>query len=150
MKGGSFLALFVALWMLLVSAAAPAQTLPAARAGRLELAAVPQEPLPLRGEWGFAWHSYLDPGWQQLPTQAMAPVPSHWNDLTVDGKPPGEDGWGSYALLVDCPRGQSLAVEALGERTASRLFVNGTLVAQHGTLGTSAADTRAAVHNRVP
>src|SRR5205085_10361007 len=65
-------------------------------------------------------------------------------------KPHGQDGWGSYVLQVDCPQGQSLAVEALGERTASRLFVNGTLVAQHGTLGTSAQDTRAAVHNRVP
>jgi signal transduction histidine kinase/DNA-binding NarL/FixJ family response regulator len=92
----------------------------------------------------------VNPAWERLPTSALAPVPSNWNELEADGKPAGQDGWGTYMLQVDCPRGQSLAVEALGQRTASRLFVNGELVAQHGELGTSAADTHGAVHSRVP
>jgi len=144
------LAFLLTLWMLVASAGAAAQPLPQAQAGRLALTGVPSQPVPLRGDWGFAWHRYVDPAWEQLPTQALAPVPANWNELAADGKPPGENGWGSYVLQVDCPRGQSLAVEALGQRTASRLFVNGALVAQHGALGTTAADTHAAVHNRVP
>jgi len=144
------LAFLLALWMLAASTGGAAQSLPFAQAGRLALPEVPRQAVPLRGDWGFAWHRYVDPAWEQLPTQALARVPANWNDLTADGKPSGQNGWGSYVLQVDCPRGQSLAVEALGQRTASRLYVNGTLVAQHGTLGTSAADTHAAVHNRVP
>ncbi len=77
-------------------------------------------------------------------------MPASWNELTADGKPPGQDGWGSYVLLVDCPHGQSLAIEALGQRTASRLFVNGQEVAAHGEPGPSPQQSHAAVYNRVP
>jgi two-component system, sensor histidine kinase ChiS len=151
MHGRSVLAFLLALWLLLSAApAGAALPPPEASSGRLELQAAPDEPVPLRGAWGYAWHRYLDPNWDRLPTSAFASVPANWNDLHADGKPPGENGWGSYVLQVDCPRGESLAVEAVGQRTASRLFVNGELVAQHGTPGTSAADTHAAVHARVP
>lgn len=150
MTGRCLLALLATLCGLLAAPAGAAATTPLARGGRLELPTLPAEPVPLRGEWGFAWHQFVDPSWQSLPTQAVATVPSHWNELTADGKPRGEDGWGSYVLQVDCPHGQSLAVEAMGERTAARLFINGTLVAQHGTPGPDAAHNRAAIYNRVP
>jgi signal transduction histidine kinase/ActR/RegA family two-component response regulator len=150
MPGRALLAFLAAVWMFAIVPPAAAQSLPTASAGRLALPALPQEPVALRGEWGFAWHRYVDPQWQELPTRAFAPVPSNWNNVGADGKPPGQDGWGSYVLQVDCPAGQSLAVEAVGQRTASRLFVNGTLVAQHGELGTDAASTHAAIHNRIP
>ncbi|WP_169420884.1 response regulator [Ramlibacter agri] len=139
--------------MLFLLAAGPAaadHTLPAAMAGRLELAWVPDEPLPLQGEWGFAWHRFVDPHWQGLPTSAFAPVPSSWNDLTVDGKPPGENGWGTYALQVDCPAGRSLAVEVNGQRTASRLYINGEEVAAHGEPGPDRERSWPAVYSRVP
>jgi two-component system, sensor histidine kinase ChiS len=150
MTGRCVLALLAALCALLAPAAGAAETAPMARAGRLELPVVPSAAVPLRGEWGFAWHQFVDPSWQSLPTQAVATVPSNWNELTAGGKPRGENGWGSYVLQVDCPRGESLAVEAVGERTTSRLFINGTLVAQHGTPGPDAAHNRAAIYNRVP
>ena len=89
MPGRGPLAFLLALWMLALSTVAPAQALPTAIAGRLVLHEVPREPVSLRGEWGFAWHRYLDPDWQQLPTQALAPVPSVWNDIVADGKPRG-------------------------------------------------------------
>lgn len=140
----------LALSFLLVAAVGAGAREPTAVAGRLELAGNLQAPVDLRGQWGFAWQQFVDPGWETLPTTAFAPVPSSWNDVSADGKPPGEDGWGSYVLQVDCPRGESLAVEATGQRTASRLFVNGTEVAAHGEPGRSRGATWAAVHNRVP
>ncbi|MCG2593110.1 response regulator [Ramlibacter sp. XY19] len=118
--------------------------------GRMALAAVPAEPLPLQGEWGFAWQQFVDPNWSQLPTRAFATVPAAWNDLAAGGKPPGGAGWGSYVLQVDCPAGQALAVEAMAQRTAGRLFINGTLVAEHGVPGPSADQSWAAVFNRTP
>jgi signal transduction histidine kinase/ActR/RegA family two-component response regulator len=123
---------------------------PLAQGATLALPHIQGEPVYLRGQWGFAWQRFVDPHWQELPTRATAPVPSSWNDVRADGKPRGEDGWGSYFLRVDCPRGESLAVEALPQRTASRLFVNGELVASHGEPGRTAAGTWAAVPTRVP
>src|SRR5512139_2267308 len=116
MSGRSVLAVLAALWFLLWGVpVGAAPSAPVAQAGHLALAALPSGTFPLRGEWGFAWHRFVDPGWDSLPTRAFAPVPSNWNGLTADGKPAGQDGWGSYLLQVDCPRGQSLAVEALAE-----------------------------------
>ncbi|GAB3666433.1 response regulator [Ramlibacter alkalitolerans] len=139
--------LLAALLVLVLAGVAGARA-PQARQGVLDVPAVPDRPLALQGQWGFAWQQFVDPAWQQLPTQGFAPVPSSWN--TIDGKPAGENGWGSYVLQVNCPVGASLAIEAVGQRTASRLFVNGTEVAAHGRPGPSAQASWAAVHNRVP
>ena len=99
--------------LLLFLAVLSARAVPAARAqqGVLTVAQSPTRPLPLDGEWGFAWQRFVDPAWQELPTRAFASVPGSWNDIDADGKPPGEDGWGSYVLRVDCPAGQSLALD---------------------------------------
>jgi two-component system, sensor histidine kinase ChiS len=140
----------LALLFVLASGVAGAAKSPAAVHGELALAAGNRDALPLQGEWGFAWHRFVAPDWEQLPTTAFAPVPSSWNDLGVDGKPPGPNGWGSYVLRVDCPTGKSLAVEAVGQRTASRLFVNGTEVGAHGRPGPSPASSYAAVYRRIP
>ena len=139
--------------VLALAGLAPAQAdhLPGpAVAGRLALAEVPERAVPLVGQWGFAWNQFVDPGWQQLPTTALAPVPASWNDLDTGGKPPGADGWGSYVLQLDCPAGSAMAIEAIGQRTAARMFVNGTEVAAHGSPGPSPAQNVAAVYNRTP
>jgi signal transduction histidine kinase/DNA-binding response OmpR family regulator len=135
---------------LLLTPAAAAVPRPEAVQGRLQLPAPPSQPVALQGEWGFAWQEFVDPAWQQLPAGGFARVPASWNELRADGKPPGENGWGSYVLQVDCPRGQALAVEAVPQRTASRLFVNGEAVAAHGEPGPSAEAGTGAVYTRVP
>lgn len=123
---------------------------PAATGGVFELPTRPDEPVFLAGEWGFAWERFVDPNWQALPTTALADVPGDWNELTADNKPNTAEGWGSYVLQVNCPAGQSLALDALPQRTASRLFVNGIAVAQHGRPGATAGQSWAAVHDRIP
>jgi signal transduction histidine kinase/DNA-binding response OmpR family regulator len=138
--------LFLALLPLL----ACARGSPVAVQGRLQLAEAPAGPLPLQGEWGFAWQQFVDPRWTQLPARDFATVPAAWNDLSAGGKPPGGAGWGSYVLQVDCPQGASLALEAVAQRTAGRLYVNGTLVAEHGVPGPTPEQSRAAVFNRTP
>jgi len=149
MRRTSSLAAFLlgVLAFLLLPALASARA-PLAVQGVLELPARIDHPVPLEGQWGFAWQQFVDPHWQQLPTQAFAPVPSSWNE--IPGKPAGENGWGSYVLQVNCPAGQAIAVEAVGQRTAARLFVNGTEVASHGRPGPSPQESWAAVPNRVP
>lgn len=148
--GRALLALLLSLGLLPAFVAAATAPPASAVQGQVTLE-VPSRPVPLQGEWAFAWQRFVDPDWQQLPAGGFIAVPAGWNEATADGKPARENnGWGSYALQVNCPAGQSLAVEAFGQRTASRLFVNGTLVAQHGEPGPTAAANWAAVHNRVP
>ena len=76
--GRALLALFFILWLMPArgdtTAAAPA---PAVQ-GQLTLEA-PARPVPLQGEWGFAWQRFVDPAWQQLPTAAFIAVPAGWN-----------------------------------------------------------------------
>jgi len=141
--------LLVALLFLLLAAGCSSAPPPLkAVQGVLQFPERVTEPVALEGQWGFAWQQFVDPAWDRLPASAYAPVPSNWNKLP--GKPPGEHGWGSYLLQVNCPVGQSLAVEAVGQRTASRLFVNGTEVAVHGQPGANPQASWAAVHNRIP
>lgn len=147
--GRRVLACALALLLLLATGVAGAAA-PRAVAGHIELPANLQRPVLLRGEWGFAWHRFVDPHWERLPASAFAPAATSWNELTVDGKPAGPDGWGSYVLQVDCPAGEALAVEAVPQRTASRLYVNGELVAAHGLPGPSYEASAAAVYRRVP
>jgi len=158
-RRGAF-ACLVALWLALcaagAAAAAPAAApvapaaAPLAQAGRLVIPSTPKRPVALNGEWVFRWHAFVEPHWDTLPAGGVAPVPSSWNDIDADGKAPGPEGWGSYLLRVDCPAGQSLAIEPVGQRTAARLFVNGVAVAAHGEPGPAAGESRAAVFQRVP
>ncbi|HZN46345.1 MAG TPA: hypothetical protein VFB71_01870, partial [Ramlibacter sp.] len=146
-KPAAFL-LFALLLVVFTTGCSRASPPPQAVQGVLQFPERVTEPVALEGQWGFAWQQFVDPAWDRLPASAYAPVPSSWNKLP--GKPPGEHGWGSYLLQVNCPVGQSLAVEAVGQRTASRLFVNGSEVATHGEPGASPQASWAAVHNRIP
>lgn len=101
----------------------------------------------LRGDWGFAWGRFLDPA-DPGPVGATAPVPGDWNEVTADGKPRGTDGFGSYTLLVRCPRGEDLTLAVPAQRTAMRLYVNGRLAAAQGTPGTTEDDAWPAVGQR--
>lgn len=123
---------------------------PTAQQGRLDFSQRLDRTIALRGEWGFAWQQFVDPAWEQLPAQAYATAPGSWNALGANGKPDGPNGWGSYLLQLNCPAGRSLAVEASHQRTASRLFVNGELVAAHGEPGTTAQASQAALQARTP
>src|SRR4051812_41746366 len=87
--GRRFLASLFIVMLLLAQGASARVMPPVAVQGRLELATVPAQPIPLEGEWGFAWHRFVAPDWQQLPTQAFVPVPGNWNGVTADGKAPG-------------------------------------------------------------
>ncbi|RYF37654.1 MAG: hypothetical protein EOO25_18770, partial [Comamonadaceae bacterium] len=112
-----------------------------ARQGVLELTAVPPEGLRLEGEWALARGQFLDPASGALP-ESFVPVPAPWNEAG------GAHGFGTYALQVQCPAGQKLALSVPAQRSAMRLYVNGTLVARQGEPGDTAASARPAIGAR--
>ena len=139
----------LALWALFASAAQAAVHHPKARAGVLDLDSpeAVSTAHPLHGEWAFDWGNFVDPR-STAPLPAFAPVPGIWNALTVDGKAPGPDGFGSYGLEVRCPAGRQLALSVPPQRTAMRLYVNGQLVATQGTPGASEREAQPAIGRR--
>ncbi len=140
----------LSLLLLPVSAVLAGGHEPTAQQARLDASMRLDQTIALRGEWGLAWQRFVDPAWEQLPAQAFTVAPASWNDVGAPGKPPGPNGWGSYMLRFDCPAGHSMAVEASHQRTASRLLVNGELVAAQGEPGTTAQTSHATLHARTP
>ena len=120
---------------------AGADALPQAQRGVLELPSVPAQGVRLEGEWTLVRDVFLDPAADALPGTFVA-VPGPWNAAG------GALGWGTYALQVRCPVGQKLALSVPVQRSAMRLYVNGTLVVQQGEPGPSAEAARAAMGAR--
>ncbi|MEP6826150.1 MAG: 7TM diverse intracellular signaling domain-containing protein, partial [Ramlibacter sp.] len=119
-----------------------ADAVPRAQRGVLELPAVPAGVVRLEGDWALVRGQFLDPAGSALPA-LFFPVPLPWNAAG------GPHGFGTYALQVQCPAGQRLALAVPAQRSAMRVFVNGTLVATQGEPGDSAASARPAIGARV-
>ncbi|MCJ0762623.1 response regulator [Variovorax terrae] len=137
------------LWVWLLPSFAGAAGAPLALQGVMTLDEVPARGIALEGQWLFAAHRFLDPSSPELPTQAIA-VPGAWNDAwPATAQAAGGDGWGTYALRLQCPAGESLALALPQERSAARFYVNGRLVAQQGEPGTQAEAARPAPSPRI-
>nr|WP_255428073.1 response regulator [Ramlibacter cellulosilyticus] len=122
---------------------------PVARDGVIDLMApgATERSHALRGDWAFDWGHFVDPA-DDASLPGIAPVPGIWNELRVDGKPPGPDGFASYSLVVRCPEGQQLALSVPPQRTAMRTYINGRLVAAQGMPGTSEDEAQPAIGRR--
>ena len=131
----------LASFLLPLANAETADAAPRAQRGVLELPAAPAGALRLEGEWGLVRGKFLDPAASALP-DSFFPVPLPWNDAG------GPHGFGTYALQLQCPPGQRLALSVPAQRSAMRLYVNGALVANQGEPGDSASSARPAIGAR--
>jgi diguanylate cyclase (GGDEF)-like protein len=113
---------------------AVARTPPTARAGVLDLSGSSMEkaPFPLAGEWHFYWGALLGP--EELGSPEPGPLltlPTSWNAAGLGG-----EGFSTQSLLIRLPPGRHDVALQFGEiMSASRMWVNGSLVLQRGTLG---------------
>ncbi|HVZ43901.1 MAG TPA: response regulator [Ramlibacter sp.] len=140
---GALLLVVFAAWMASMASCVAAEPRLAVQQGVAHLDAAPASAIGLEGEWGFAWQRFVDPHAAVGPG-AFAHVPASWLEL------PGAsgEGYASYTLRIDCPRGAELALAVPAQRSAMRLYVNGALAASQGEPGTSAASTTAAIGPR--
>ncbi len=115
---------------------------PQAVRGVMAVQSAPAGGLLLEGQWTLARGSFLDPLASGLP-ESFAAVPAPWN---ASG---GAHGFGTYALQLQCPPGQAMALSVPAQRSAMRLYVNGVLVASQGLPGDSPHSARPAIGPRV-
>lgn len=98
--------------------------------------------IKLNGEWQFYWHKLLT--WeeltdQSLKTDAMAYVPSIWNEHMVQGENLPGFGYATYHLKVkNAPLLKKLAFKITSMGTAYRLYVNDKLIAYNGVVTSDA------------
>ncbi|WKY43543.1 diguanylate cyclase [Eubacteriaceae bacterium ES2] len=94
--------------------------------------------IALTGEWDFYWNQLLAPdeiGQGQLSGSFY--FPSSWNKYVIDGSKVPGSGAATYHLSFSSPESGVLGITIPKVRTAYNLYINDTLVASAGQLGTS-------------
>jgi hypothetical protein len=97
--------------------------------------------LNLDGQWNFYWNRFvtdqeIENGNAKPDVIANAPAP--WNNYKINGKNLPSFGYGTYAIKVlNAKPGQQLAFNIPAFSTAYELYVDGSLLASNGKVGTS-------------
>jgi len=98
----------------------------------------------LDGSWEFFWQTLLEPNAPTPPPTGAFKLPGVWNGYPVDGKALGGEGYATFRLVVRVPRpnGTTYALKLPGMYSAYRLYVNESLVASNGVVGTTRATSQ--------
>jgi len=130
------IATFLVVWLFALSAFS--QTVPSAKKGFLNIIEYDfsKKPLQLNGEWEFYWSELRD-----IETLSVKPsyitFPHHWVGKDAQG-------YATYRLKILTGENASpLALQVPQLYCAYSLWVNGSLVAKNGTVGTTRKDTQA-------
>ena len=99
-------------------------------------------PIPLAGQWEFAWGRLVSPG--AFATGARADgwitAPGTWAEQKVGNRTLPGTGFGTYRLRILLPPGgPRLSIKQMPVDTAYVLFANGQKIASNGRVGTVAA-----------
>lgn len=125
---------------ILFCATLSAQTKPVAQ-GYLDLSAwdfEKQGSRNLDGEWEFYWNKLLDyEDFKNISEpDAFVQYPAIWNGWELNGEKLNGIGFGTYRLRFRTTA-KSLALKVLPHSSAYRLFLNDSLLAKNGTVGTN-------------
>ncbi|MBN2736970.1 MAG: hypothetical protein JXR70_08330 [Spirochaetales bacterium] len=99
------------------------------------------ELISLNGTWEFYWNQFTGP--KTLPDQAPAyiSVPGSWTALQKDGMSYSANGFATYRVLIKTARARHYwGIKVFDICTASRIFVNGELMATAGNPAKSQAE----------
>ncbi|MEW6467331.1 MAG: 7TM-DISM domain-containing protein [Bacteroidota bacterium] len=92
----------------------------------------------LNKPWELYWNKFYDPkDFREglVPAPDLLATPSSWNDLVVNGRKCGSYGYCTYRLLLTDLPATALMLDIYSMQTASRVFVNGNMVAEVGRPG---------------
>ena len=69
-------------------------------------------------------------------------VPSSWNNLEVNEEPCGSFGYATYRIRISNLPNKELIINAYSLQTASKVFINDSLVVETGTVGTNSEESK--------
>jgi two-component system sensor histidine kinase ChiS len=102
--------------------------------------------ISLDGQWEFYWNQLLTPDSFSIkrPTVSYQTVPLRWDLYKINNEQLSVLGYCTYRLILSNPdRINDLLIKIPGIATASKIWINGKLVSQQGTLATRAEDSQA-------
>lgn len=98
--------------------------------------------IPLNGEWFFYWKQFVRPGEENKSTGHIINFPSRWDNYPMNGKTLPSFGYASYTLQILLPKtDRSIRLAVPEMYTSYRLYVNGRLGAENGTIGYKKEDS---------
>ncbi|MEO8886044.1 MAG: ATP-binding protein [Mucilaginibacter sp.] len=96
------------------------------------------ENINLNGQWIFYWQQLLGPNDNAPNDGVPISFPSLWNGVVINGKKLSGYGYATYKVTVLLPKTtKQLRISMPDVYSAYRLYVNGMLMAQNGTVTTS-------------
>ncbi len=141
----SFFEFFLIIIVLICFGCSRPQTQPRAEKGNIDFSNwnfKKDGSVNLNGEWEFYWNRLLGPeafSVGKFPEKdGYIKLPGSWNGYVLNGQPLSGDGYATYRLLVKMkPEEAMKALRASDASTAFRIWVNGKLLAENGTVGMS-------------
>lgn len=98
------------------------------------------ENIPLNGEWALYWNEFLTP--DEIENTAATPiyaqVPAQWSNLDIDGQTFPHEGYATYHLTIQLNEkalNEPIALQVPSGGSAYKVWINGQLLAQSGTVG---------------
>lgn len=141
-----FFLLLLLIYSLNPSDVAATATPPLAKNGSINLQqwvpSTSSENIQLDGEWAFYWNELLSPleleNTTKIPLYVQAPA--QWSKLNINGQTFPTKGYATYQLdiqLNEKTLNEPIALQVPSSGSAYKVWVNGELLAQSGTVGTS-------------
>jgi len=100
--------------------------------------------IAIEGTWLFSWKRFVDPAEKEGEGFFSVEQPGIWNKIPfLEGYYPG-DGYGTLRVSVKIPAeyvGVMMGLRVTHIYTAYRLYINGVLTAENGTVGTNADES---------
>lgn len=93
---------------------------------------IQKQNIPLTGWWGFYPSELITPAIKRPPPQFIM-FPGIWNNIKMDGKPLPNQGYATYRMTINVPKGlPALAVRIPDIYSSYRLYVDDSLVVERG------------------
>lgn len=104
----------------------------------------------LSGEWEIYWNQLIDPSTDEFPKNPdYWNGESSWNDYLYQGEKVGGVGYATYRVVIQHLPDVPLNLQVTNVLTACKVWINGQLVAEVGTVGTSVESSSPHYENRI-
>lgn len=106
-----------------------------------------KQTIALNGDWEFYPNQFLKPNVDDYEEPELIAVPGNWNQSVMDDESMSAQGFGTYRLQIILPHDldQQYGIYVQDIATASKVYINGKLLAKSGNPAKLATDHKGAL-----